>query len=60
MQGGGESHESTRVISSLFLHPAYMDYILAVPRVNYSFSQNVERKTENDKQKVKFRENSPA
>lgn len=59
MQEGEESHGSTKVISFEFLNPAYMDYLLALLRIDYSLGQNAERKTENYKQnKVKFRKNT--
>lgn len=46
------------IISSKFLNPAYLYYLLVSLRVNYSIDQNGEIKTENDK--VQFRKQTPA
>ena len=45
------------VISSKFLNPAHLHYLLVLLRVNYSIGQNGEKETENDK--VKFRKQTP-
>lgn len=54
----GKAMDLLEVISSKFLNPAQLHYLLVLLRVNYSTGQNGERETENDK--AKFRKQTPA